>query len=170
MGIKQHCQSLEKKGYLRTWRIPRTTVGRPEKFYLLTDKGQCLFPEKGSTLLDLLETATQLLGPSGPEKLLYSFYENRRDQLDEVISKKTDTPPLESLLKLLGEEGYYIDTDPKKPEKLLIYHHPWQALFEQFPNAQQMELRNLEKLIHTRLSIEYITTPQGQNLTYWIIN
>ena len=37
MGIKQHCDELERSGYVDTWRRPKP-VGRPEMVYRLTEK------------------------------------------------------------------------------------------------------------------------------------
>ena len=66
MGVKQHCVNLEKKGYLKTWRVPRTQVGRPEKLYRLTDACDDLFPQAGASLtLNLLQGVKQLYGEIG---------------------------------------------------------------------------------------------------------
>ena len=35
MAVKQHCEELNKIGYLERSRIPRKVVGRPEIFYSL---------------------------------------------------------------------------------------------------------------------------------------
>ena len=43
MGVKQHCDELERHGYVDTWRRPKP-VGRPEMVYRLTPKAQVFFP------------------------------------------------------------------------------------------------------------------------------
>ena len=43
MGIKQHCLTLERDGYLDTWRRPQK-MGRPEMVYRLTRRTHDLFP------------------------------------------------------------------------------------------------------------------------------
>src|SRR5438552_14263485 len=42
MGIKQHCLTLERDGYLDTWRRPQK-MGRPEMVYRLTRRSHDLF-------------------------------------------------------------------------------------------------------------------------------
>jgi len=43
MGIKQHCLTLQRDGYLDTWRRPQK-MGRPEMVYRLTRRSHDLFP------------------------------------------------------------------------------------------------------------------------------
>ena len=43
MGIKQHCLTLERDGYLDTWRRPQK-MGRPEMVYRLTRRTHDLVP------------------------------------------------------------------------------------------------------------------------------
>jgi predicted ArsR family transcriptional regulator len=42
MGIKQHCITLERDGYLDTWRRPQK-MGRPEMVYRLTRRARLFF-------------------------------------------------------------------------------------------------------------------------------
>src|SRR2546422_3594354 len=42
MGIKQHCLTLQRDGYLDTWRRPQR-MGRPEMVYGLTRRSHDLF-------------------------------------------------------------------------------------------------------------------------------
>src|SRR5437879_13144350 len=42
MGIKQHCLTLQRDGYLDTWRRPQR-MGRPEMVYRLTRRAHDLF-------------------------------------------------------------------------------------------------------------------------------
>ena len=85
MGVKKHCLAMQKLGYLDTWRSPKV-VGRPEKFYRLTEKAAPLFPGIGSDIcLSILEAATQL-ETNGAEKLLFSFFRSRTEQLAAVVT------------------------------------------------------------------------------------
>src|SRR6059058_4175855 len=71
MGIKQHCLTLQRDGYLDTWR-------RPEMVYRLTRRSHDLFHADSHQLtLDLLKSAEEIYGPNAPEKLLYSIFEKK---------------------------------------------------------------------------------------------
>src|SRR5947208_5114782 len=72
MGIKQHCITLHRDGYLDTWRRPQR-MGRPEMVYRLTRRSHDLFQADSNQLtLDLLKAAVEVYGANAPEKLLYS--------------------------------------------------------------------------------------------------
>src|SRR5258707_4057977 len=77
MGIKQHCLTLQRDGYLDTWRRPQK-MGRPEMVYRLTRRTQDLFQAESHQLtLDVLKSAEEIYGPNAPEKLLYNIFEKK---------------------------------------------------------------------------------------------
>ena len=79
MGIKQHCLSLEKEGYLDTWRRPKP-VGRPEMLYRLTKRADSLFPEVRNPLtIEILDVVQQTYGLSAPTKILFGIYNHRAE-------------------------------------------------------------------------------------------
>jgi predicted ArsR family transcriptional regulator len=66
MGIKQHCLTLERDGYLDTWRRPQK-MGRPEMVYRLTRRSHALFQaDSNSFTLDLLKSIVQTHGVIAP--------------------------------------------------------------------------------------------------------
>src|SRR5262252_1226846 len=69
MGIKQHCLTLERDGYLDTWRRPQK-MGRPEMVYRLTRRSHDLFPSDSNEFtLELLRSAKEVYGPNAAEKM-----------------------------------------------------------------------------------------------------
>src|SRR3981081_933037 len=77
MGIKQHCLTLERDGYLDTWRRPQK-MGRPEMVYRLTRRTHDLFPSDSNELtLQLLNSSKEIYGANAPEKLLYNVFEKK---------------------------------------------------------------------------------------------
>src|SRR5947199_9252894 len=62
MGIKQHCLTLQRDGYLDTWRRPQR-MGRPEMVYRLTRRSRDLFQSDSNQLtLDLLQSDGDIYG------------------------------------------------------------------------------------------------------------
>ncbi len=60
MGVKQHCDELERQGHVDTWRRPKP-VGRPEMIYRLTSKHR-LFPSTtNATTIEILQAANRLM-------------------------------------------------------------------------------------------------------------
>src|SRR6202048_3034403 len=63
MGIKQHCLTLHRDGYLDTWRRPQK-MGRPEMVYRLTSRTHDLFQADSNQLtLELLTASQEIYGP-----------------------------------------------------------------------------------------------------------
>src|SRR5260370_33006946 len=66
MGIKQHCLTLHRDGYLDTWRRPQK-MGRPEMVYRLTRRSHDLFPiDSNQFTLELLKSVRAIYGPNAP--------------------------------------------------------------------------------------------------------
>src|SRR5438445_11521603 len=85
MGIKQHCLTLQRDGYLDTWRRPQK-MGRPEMVYRLTRRSHDLFQADSHQLtLDMLKSAEEIYGPNAPEKLLYYIYERKTAELKKKV-------------------------------------------------------------------------------------
>ncbi|MDB6147148.1 MAG: Transcriptional regulator ArsR family, partial [Spartobacteria bacterium] len=81
MGIKQHCLTLQRDGYLDTWRRPQK-MGRPEMVYRLTRRSHDLFPiDSNEFTLELLQAVKNIYGANAPEKLLYNIFEERTKTL-----------------------------------------------------------------------------------------
>src|SRR5438045_8573211 len=67
MGIKQHCLTLQRDGYLDTWRRPQK-MGRPEMVYRLTRRSHDLFPaDSQQPTPELLKPAQEITGPTDAE-------------------------------------------------------------------------------------------------------
>src|SRR5260370_23751172 len=85
MGIKQHCLTLQRDGYLDTWRRPQK-MGRPEMVYRLTRRSHDLFPiDSNQFTLELLRSIRDIYGANAPEKLLYNVFENRTAELKAKV-------------------------------------------------------------------------------------
>jgi predicted ArsR family transcriptional regulator len=116
MGIKQQCVNLAERGYLDTWRRPKS-VGRPELIYRLTQKANDLFPSETNELtLDLLRAAQALYGQASPEKLLFFAYQKRVENYLQRI--KGDTLPERAawLAKQRDSEGYMAEFEELPPD------------------------------------------------------
>src|ERR1700741_4160734 len=89
MGIKQHCLTLQRDGYLDTWRRPQK-MGRPEMVYRLTRRSHDLFQaDSNAFTLDLLKSVREIYGPNAPDKLLYNLFERKTRVLQETIKGET---------------------------------------------------------------------------------
>lgn len=156
MTVKAHCDELTKAGYVIRTRLPRTEVGRPEIFYSLSLKADALFPQAGLDFtLELLDEAQRMFGESGPEKLLFQYFQKRTDQWAKDLEKlPTRAEKAAKLAKLREKEGCAssCESEPSGPVRIVELHNPLQRVFEHYPRAAAMEHRMFEQLLGTRIS------------------
>src|ERR1700747_469808 len=106
MGIKQHCLTLQRDGYLDTWRRPQK-MGRPEMVYRLTRRSHDLFPsDSNGFTLELLSSAKEIFGANAPEKLLYNVFEKRTTVLRAKVRGENALERAKWLAKVRDNEGY----------------------------------------------------------------
>ena len=155
MAVKTHCEELTKAGYLIRTRLPRTEVGRPEIFYSLAAKADALFPEAGvGFTLELLEEIKLMFGESGPDKLLFQYFQKRQDAFAKKLEKlETPAERAAKLAALREKDGCssHCECEPGQPVRIVEFHNPLQRIFERYPRAAGMELRMLEHLLGSRV-------------------
>src|SRR5438046_10429585 len=106
MCIKQHCLTLERDGYLDTWRRPQK-MGRPEMVYRLTRRSHDLFQaDSHQFTLDLLKSVQEIYGSNAPEKLLYNIFERTIAALKANAKEHTVADRAKWLGRFRNGEGY----------------------------------------------------------------
>jgi predicted ArsR family transcriptional regulator len=147
MGVKQHCEELERQGVVDTWRRPKG-VGRPELVYRLTHKAQAYFPQTGQAIMiELLEASKRLYGPTAPEKLLFALFVTKAERYATKIAA-TDLPGrLAALAKLREEEGFLSEAILAPVLALVDYHCPIAELVAAFPLVRRLEKEMLERVL-----------------------
>jgi len=147
MGVKQHCLSLERDGYLSTFRRHRG-VGRPELLYNLTTKAQDLFPQADNVLsISLLEQARKLYGTSAAEKILFLHFQERAKSYVAKVQGATPLDRAKSFARLRDREGHMADFELEPGPRIIERHHPMQALFTAFPEAVAMERDLVQRVL-----------------------
>ena len=166
MGVKQHCVNLERKGYLETWRVPRTQVGRPEKLYRLTAKCDPLFPMAGASLtLNVLTGVQKLFGEAAPEKMLFHHFETiRADWAGKMKGTQSLVERVTRLAELRDSSGTFsrCTYDAKDGLRIEEYHNPLEPVFAKYPNALRMEVQMLELLLGTKVNRREVQGAKGR--------
>jgi predicted ArsR family transcriptional regulator len=171
MGVKQHCVNLEKKGYLETWRVPRSQVGRPEKLYRLTKQCDELFPEAGTGLtLNFMRGVQQMYGDSAPEKLLMHHFEDLRSRwAPKITGAQALVERVTRLAELRDATGAFSRCRYDAQDGLRIeeYHNPLAPIFKEYPNALRMETQMMERLLGTKVDRRLVSVGKGrQRIVY----
>ena len=161
MGIKQHCLTLQRDGYLDTWRRPQR-MGRPEMVYRLTRRSHDLFPADSNQLtLELLKSIREIYGPNAPEKLLYNVFEKATAALKAKAKGETVAERAKWLAKVRDSEGYMAQFLPAEKEggpQILECHSPIMNLVERYPIVGRLEQDMFEAVIGTAVRREEART------------
>ncbi len=159
MTVKQHCEDLTKRGYLKRSRVPRTEIGRPEIFYRLSEKADALFPSiPAGFTLEMLDQIKLLFGENAPERLLFQYFQTQGEGWKVRVGKGTTLLSKAQLFsKLREKEGVFIRClhDPGAGKIILReYHHPLHRIFEAYPRAIALEQRAVEDALGARVTRE----------------
>ncbi len=151
MGIKQHCLTLERDGYLDTWRRPQK-MGRPEMVYRLTRRSHDLFESDSNQFtLDLLRSIQEIHGPNAPEKLLFHVFERRTPALKAKVKGETVAERAKSLARLRDSEGYmsqFVINENGGPQ-ILECHSPLLNLLDRYPIVGRLEQDMFQTMLGT---------------------
>lgn len=163
MAAKQYCEDLTKLGYLLRTRVPRTVVGRPEILYQLSPTADVLFPQPGNEfLLELLALLKTTAGETAPERLLFQWFQDRRDLWAQRLAPLQDlAEKIESLVELRQKDGLFavLNDESLGFEE---FHNPLAPLFIEYPRAVQMEHRALEHALGSKLSRHEVSSSPGE--------
>jgi predicted ArsR family transcriptional regulator len=157
MGIKQHCLTLQRDGYLDTWRRPQK-MGRPEMVYRLTRRTHDLFPtDSNQVTLELLKSIQEIYGPNGPEKLLYNVFERKGATLKAKAKGETVAERAKWLAKVRDSEGYmaqFITEEKEGGPQILECHSPILNLLDRYPIVGRLEQDMFAAVLGTRVRRE----------------
>ncbi|PYJ74955.1 MAG: transcriptional regulator [Verrucomicrobia bacterium] len=158
MGIKQHCLTLHRDGYLDTWRRPQR-MGRPEMVYRLTRRSHDLFQaDSNQFTFDLLKSAQEIYGTNAPEKLLYNVFEKKTAALKTKAKGNTVAERAKWLARFRDGEGYMTQlvTGDEGGPKILECHSPIMNLLERYPIIARLEQDMFEAVLGTPVRREII--------------
>jgi predicted ArsR family transcriptional regulator len=154
MGVKQHCDELERHGFVDTWRRPKP-VGRPEMVYRLTPKTHIFFPSATDTMtIEILQAANRLYGHAAGEKLLYSVFALKTENYVRKLRGKTVLELAEMLVKIRDQEGYMSELSTGDPIAIVEYHSPIVDLLDAFPLVRRLEREMMERILGVRVERE----------------
>jgi predicted ArsR family transcriptional regulator len=142
MGIKQHCLTLERDGYLDTWRRPQK-MGRPEMVYRLTRRTHELFPcDSNDFTLELLTSIKEVYGLNGPEKMLFNVFERKTAALKAKAKGDTVVERAKWLAAQREKEGFmseYVSGEKEGGPQIMECHSPILNLLDQYPIIGRLE-------------------------------
>ncbi len=157
MGIKQHCLTLQRDGYLDTWRRPQR-MGRPEMVYRLTRRTHDLFPtDSNQFTFEVLKSSHEIYGSNAPEKLLYNVFERKGAALKSKAKGETVAERAKWLAKVRDGEGYmaqFVTEEKEGGPQILECHSPILNLLDRYPIVGRLEQDMFAAVLDTRVRRE----------------
>ena len=125
MGVRRHLEQGQEKGLLLT-EDRADKVGRPARYWLLSEAGHARFPDRHSDLtVQLIGQVRTLFGEAGLDKLITA-----REALSEasystrMAGSKTLSQRVATLVEARDAEGYMAQMEPQADGSfLLIENH-----------------------------------------------
>jgi predicted ArsR family transcriptional regulator len=107
MAVRQHLYALQREHLVTAEERP-VPLGRPAKFWQLTNDADRLFPDAYAELsVALIDAMDQALGPAGVQRVLASRSEKqRKDYLARIPQSWPLERKLQELARIRTEEGY----------------------------------------------------------------
>ena len=125
MGVRRHLDAWLDKGLLLT-EDRADKVGRPARYWLLSDAGHARFPDRHSELtVQLIAQVRSLFGQAGLDKLITAREQSSETSYQErMAGAKTLSKRLAKLVEARDAEGYMAQLE-KQPDGsfLLIENH-----------------------------------------------
>lgn len=125
MGVRRHLDAWLEKGLLLT-EDRADKVGRPARYWLLSDAGHARFPDRHSELtVQLIAQVRTLFGEAGLDKLITAReHISETSYLERMAGAKTLSKRLAKLVEARDAEGYMAQLE-KQPDGsfLLIENH-----------------------------------------------
>ncbi|MDZ4814632.1 MAG: winged helix-turn-helix transcriptional regulator [Verrucomicrobiota bacterium] len=150
MGVKQHCISLEKDGYLDAWRRPKG-MGRPEKAYRLTPLAQEFFPTQYTDLTaEILTSSIKMYGNDAADKILFLIYQALTEDYLKKIKATDAISRAQELTALREQAGYMAEVQinpTTKAFEILEYNSPVIEISDRFPIIQSLEQQLFQKVM-----------------------
>ncbi len=156
MGVRQHLNSLTKNGLIEHFER-NEGVGRPTRYWQLTEQGHARYPDCHSDLtVALIETVQSIFGQEGLDKVIaqresdsMALYTRELSPHTTIISK------LEALANLRSKEGYMATWQQQDNDYLLIENHcPICAAATSCQNFCQSELNQFQQLFASLASVK----------------
>lgn len=153
-ALRRHLKVLEEDGVVRYSREVRG-VGAPVFAYRLTESGEAIFPRRyASVLASALEALQAERGGRSVARVLAREWDALATDAGPVLEGLPLTERVQLVAELLTARGYMAESAPSTTEgaTLRIHNCAMCEIAEQFPEACEVEARQLARLLQARVT------------------
>ncbi len=121
MGARRHLEAANKAGFVAS-EDRADKVGRPARYWRLTESGHARFPDRHSELtVELIASVREVFGQTGLDKLICSREEHSEAQYKAKIGRtKKLNERVAKLTLARDEEGYMASIQPQSDGSFLL--------------------------------------------------
>jgi len=174
VGARQHLLKLQEKGLVQ-FTAERKSVGRPKRFWQLTEKAQARFPDTHAQLsLEMITSIRDLFGESGLDKVIRKREKESLVRYRETLSSsKTLADKVKKLAELRSLEGYMASYETCRDGGLLLIenHCPICAAASECQNFCRSELAIFRKALGKNYKVtrrDYLLDG-ARRCSYWVV-
>ncbi len=157
MGARQHLQMLQKQNLVDCFDSV-DGVGRPKRYWKLTEKAHQRFPDTHSHLtVELIGSIQNLFGESGMEKIISEREKQMQKKYKSALQKcKNLNDKIRVLSQLRTQEGYMAEYQCNQDGSYLLLenHCPICAAASQCQRFCQSELTLFQTVLGSNVEIE----------------
>jgi len=124
VAVRQHMEKLAQLGLVES-DDRRESVGRPKKYWQLTDKGNQRFPDRHADLtIEMIKSVLDTFGEEGLDKLIAKREQRSFETYSSKVDGKTEFgEKVKTLAKIREAEGYMAEVEALEGGYLLHENH-----------------------------------------------
>jgi len=169
-AIKEHLNKLLHQGLI-TFEDNKGLVGRPKRFYKLTDQGVHVFPKQYSWLSTvILEHLSIEMGPEGVRNFMKNLADAiSKDKKHEFDKISSTTEALKKITLLLSELGYRAtlkQSDLRKGAIIEATNCVYHNVAKQHPELCSFDIRLIENLSNLDVKLESCIARGGESCRF----
>ncbi|MBL0075658.1 MAG: transcriptional regulator [Rhodocyclaceae bacterium] len=159
MGVRRHLEAASKAGFVGS-EDRADKVGRPARYWRLTDSGHARFPDRHSTLtVELISSVREVFGQSGLDKLINAREVQCEAQYEAKIGRKKKLSERVAKLALArDEEGYMAKVKVQSDGSFLLIedHCPICAAAAECQNFCRSELAVFQRVLGSDCTVNRV--------------
>jgi predicted ArsR family transcriptional regulator len=172
-AINQHLTALERDGFIEKT-APRSSGGRPQRVYVLTEAGTNLFPKQYSWFSKLLiQTLREEFGEEQAARYMYNLGVKKSADLIPRLVGKNRRERIDEIVKIMNETGFVARTvQPTGAEKIpqvecknCVYHD----MSKDYPEVCRFDIGFLSGLMGAEVEHQSCMQRGGQSCRFRFI-
>lgn len=169
-AVKEHLNKLVHQGFI-TFEDSKGFIGRPKRYYKLTEEGVHIFPKQYSWLSNIiLEQLSHEMGPEGVRNFMKNLADAiSNEQKHEFEKTASTTEALKKITALLSDLGYRASlkqSDLRKGAVIEATNCVYHTVAKKHPELCSFDIRLIENLSQLDVKLESCIARGGESCRF----